>query len=69
MKEVFAKLDATGDGVVKTDDLKQLYDLSKHPEFQSGAVSQEAVLTTMLSQWDLYEKDGLVTIEDLIECV
>lgn len=67
VKEVFAKLDATGDGVVKTDDLKQFYDLSKHPDYQSGAISEEAVLSSLIEQWDLYEKDGTVTIDDFLE--
>merc|ERR1719198_50534 len=67
VKEVFAKLDVTGDGVVKTDDLKQLYFVDEHPEYRSGKISQEAALKTLLEQWDMYERDGIITIEDFLE--
>ncbi len=31
VREAFRRLDKTGDGVVKIDDLAQAYDTSKHP--------------------------------------
>merc|ERR1711865_187626 len=67
IKEVFEKLDVTGDGLVKTDDLAQLYDLSAHPDVVSGAISAEAALSGILEQWDIYENDGTVTLQDFIE--
>lgn len=62
--QAFQKLDRTGDGVVRVDDLRGVYDVSHHPAIKSGSKTPEQVLAAFLSQWESGRSDGKVTFEE-----
>ena len=41
IREVFAKVDATGDGVVTIDDLRGVFDVDNHPSVIAGTITPE----------------------------
>ena len=43
IREVFAKVDVTGDGVVTIDDLRGVFDVDSHPSVIAGAITPEVV--------------------------
>lgn len=57
-------LDKTGDGLVTIDDIMKAYDVSFHPDFQSGRKTEEEVLREFMQVWETHKKDGIVTIEE-----
>lgn len=63
----FRKLDITGDGVVNLSDMREIFNVSYHPEVRSGKKNRDQVLSEYLSQWDTLKKDGVVTLEEFIE--
>ncbi|KAL5253979.1 hypothetical protein ACHWQZ_G013670 [Mnemiopsis leidyi] len=63
----FNKLDKTGDGVITVDDLKGVYDVTKHPKYISGEWSEEQVFLKFLASYDTpNQSDGLVTKEEFM---
>ncbi|OQS00803.1 hypothetical protein ACHHYP_02593 [Achlya hypogyna] len=60
----FQKLDADGDGVVTLADVRELYDVSKHPAVLSGEKAPDDVLAAFMEQWDTDENDGAVTLAE-----
>ncbi|RHY09404.1 hypothetical protein DYB25_008721 [Aphanomyces astaci] len=48
----FQKLDKSKDGRVTIDDLRTVYDVSKHPEFIQGKQTADQILSEFLRQWD-----------------
>ncbi|XP_063681109.1 calcyphosin-like protein isoform X2 [Bolinopsis microptera] len=65
--KAFNKLDKTGDGVITVDDLKGVYDVTKHPKYISGEWTEEQVFLKFLSSYDTpNESDGLVTKEEFM---
>ena len=67
IKEVFNNLDKTGDGFVTVDDLRGVYDVHANPDVSAGSVSADVALQNFLAQWDLFEKDGKISVDDFIE--
>ncbi|CAK4892386.1 unnamed protein product [Aphanomyces euteiches] len=63
----FQKLDRTHDGQVTIDDLRNVYDVSKHPEFIQGIKSKDVILDEFLSQWDTKDHDGIITMDEFVE--
>ncbi|KAH9133797.1 hypothetical protein LEN26_007000 [Aphanomyces euteiches] len=63
----FQKLDRTHDGQVTIDDLRNVYDVSKHPEFIQGIKSKDVILAEFLSQWDIKDHDGIITMDEFVE--
>lgn len=61
VREAFRRLDKTGDGVVKIDDLALAYDTSKHPLVKAGDMTPEQALTEFLGSFEGAERDGVVT--------
>ena len=59
----YAKLDKTGDGVVRLDDIRYFYNARKHPKVESGEKTQDVVLKEFLDTFD-GNKDGTLTIEE-----
>lgn len=48
----FKKLDKTGDGVVTLDDLKGVYNIQSHPEYQNGQKTEKELLETFLKKFE-----------------
>lgn len=53
--------------MVTLDDIAQLYDASKHPEFLSGSKSESEIYMEFMALWDTQQKDGIVTIEEFLD--
>ncbi len=60
----YAVLDKDGSGQVTIADIEIAYDVSCHPEFQSGRKTKEEVLRDFMGVWETHKKDGIVTIEE-----
>ena len=67
VKQVFQKLDKTGDGIVSLADIEDSYNVEFHPKFQSGEMSKREILSEFMSQWDTKKKDGNVTLDEFID--
>lgn len=48
----YNKLDVNKDGLVKLDDIRQIYDVSKHPDVVSGKKTPDQALLEFMSLWD-----------------
>jgi Ca2+-binding EF-hand superfamily protein len=66
IKAAYNKLDKNGDGLVKLDDIAQIYDASEHPEVKQGRPAEEAYMEFM-SLWDTQVADGIVTFEEFCQ--
>jgi len=63
--DAFKKLDRTGDGVVTVEDLKGVYNVTKHKKYLSGEWTEEQCLREFLDSFDdKNNKDGKVTREE-----
>ncbi|KAF0774629.1 hypothetical protein AaE_001671 [Aphanomyces astaci] len=62
----FQKLDKSKDGRVTIDDLRTVYDVSKHPEFIQGKQTADQILSEFLRQWDTVDHDGVVTYDEFV---
>lgn len=61
----FDKLDKTDDGVVTLEDLKGVYSVNNHPKFQSGEMTEEDILNTVLKKFENNTSvDGKVTKDE-----
>ncbi|XP_034242045.1 calcyphosin-like protein isoform X4 [Thrips palmi] len=67
IKQAFNKMDKTGDGVVTIDDLRNVYSVKAHPQYQSGELTEDQILEKFLSNFDTeHAFDGKVTEEEFI---
>ena len=62
VNQAFQKLDRTGDGTITAEDLKGVYNVSKHKKYLSGEWTEEQCLGEFLNTFDSDEKDGKVRI-------
>ena len=46
------------------DDIRIAYDVSFHPDFQSGRKTADEVLADFMTVWETHKRDGIVTIEE-----
>lgn len=60
INEAFAKFDKTGDGVITVEDLRGVYSVKHHPQFQNGEMTEDQILRTFLDVFDQGIKDGTV---------
>jgi Ca2+-binding EF-hand superfamily protein len=63
----YDKLDVNKDGLVKLDDIAQIYDASKHPDVLDGKKSEEQIYVEFMKLWDTQEKDGIVTFDEFCD--
>ncbi len=63
----FDKLDVTGDGYVKLEDIKQIYDVTQHPDYIQGKKTEEEILLEFMEMWDTQDKDGIITFEEFCD--
>jgi len=73
-KQAFKKLDRDGSGFVDIEEIKDLYDTSKHPDVISGKKTRDQVLVEFLETFETHHAtlhggrpDGQVTLEEFIE--
>lgn len=64
--QAFRKMDRTGDGVITVDDLKLAYDVTHHPQYQSGEKSREKILKEFLDIFQPGDSDDTVTKDEFI---
>eukprot|EP01017_Pseudomicrothorax_dubius_P009760 TRINITY_DN13383_c0_g1_i9.p1 TRINITY_DN13383_c0_g1~~TRINITY_DN13383_c0_g1_i9.p1 ORF type:complete len:501 (+),score=153.03 TRINITY_DN13383_c0_g1_i9:30-1532(+) len=64
VRRAFAKLDTAGKGRITLEDVRQVYDASKHREVISGRKRPDDILREFLGQWDTKDRDGIVTIDE-----
>ena len=62
IREAFAKMDKTGDGSITVDDMMGTYKVDRHPQYQSGELTKEEILTKFLGNFEgpSGNKDGKV---------
>jgi hypothetical protein len=61
--KVFKKLDKNQSGEVTIEDLIGVYDVSKHPRFLNGEMSQEKCLRQFLEHFEAsLHTDGIVNV-------
>ena len=62
--QAYRVLDKDGSGQVTLDDIKLAYDVSFHPDFQSGRKTADEVLSDFMQVWETHKRDHIVTIEE-----
>eukprot|EP00824_Muranothrix_gubernata_P020034 TRINITY_DN40256_c0_g1_i1.p2 TRINITY_DN40256_c0_g1~~TRINITY_DN40256_c0_g1_i1.p2 ORF type:complete len:219 (-),score=62.11 TRINITY_DN40256_c0_g1_i1:90-722(-) len=67
VRKAFDKLDKDGSGIVELNDVKGVYNGSKHPKVLSGEKTEDEILLEFLDNFDTIEKDGKVTFEEFCE--
>lgn len=65
--KAFNKLDKSGDGFITNEDLKGVYDVTKHPKYKSGEWTEDQCFRTFLDAFDSPDdKDGTITIDEFM---
>lgn len=62
--QAYKVLDKDGSGQVTIEDIKIAYDVSFHPDFQSGRKTADEVLSDFMQVWETHKRDHIVTIEE-----
>lgn len=62
--QAYAVLDKDGSGQVTIEDIRIAYDVSFHPDFQSGRKTVDEILGDFMSLWETHQRDHIVTIEE-----
>eukprot|EP00803_Ostreobium_quekettii_P008787 evm.model.scf_1474EXC.1 EVM.evm.TU.scf_1474EXC.1 scf_1474EXC:12822-13763(+) len=62
--EAYSALDANGDGQVDLQDVFGRYDVSQHPDLQSGIKTKTEILKEFLATFECGEADGIVSNEE-----
>jgi Ca2+-binding EF-hand superfamily protein len=74
VKKAFQKLDKDGSGIVDIDDIRDVYNASKHPDVRSGKKTSDQVLVEFLETFEMHhnihngeQADGKITPDEFIE--
>ena len=62
--QAYRVLDKDGSGQVTIDDVRIAYDVSFHPDFQSGRKTADEGLSDFMTVWETHKRDQIVTIEE-----
>lgn len=70
----FKKIDKDGSGILDLNDIKGVYDASRHPEVRSGKKTEDEILGEFLETFEMHHamngggtRDRSVTPEEFIE--
>ncbi len=69
VQQAFRRLDLDASGVVDIDEIKLLYDVSKHPDFTEGKKTQAEILRNFMESFEGGSKtagDGQITMDEFI---
>ncbi|XP_033737556.1 calcyphosin-like protein isoform X2 [Pecten maximus] len=65
--QAFRKMDKSGDGVVTIEDLKGVYNCTKHPKYLNGEKTEDQLLGEYLKTFDTpNEADGKITEDEFV---
>ncbi|XP_067135337.1 calcyphosin-like protein [Centruroides vittatus] len=65
--QAFQKMDKTGDGIITIQDLKNTYDVTRHPKFINTEMSEDEIFEMFLQTFDApSDPDGKVTKEEFL---
>lgn len=67
ISQAYDKLDVNKDGLVKLDDIAQIYDATQHPDVMDGKKTVDEILIEFMDKWDTQEKDGIVTLDEFFD--
>lgn len=74
VKKAYQKLDKDGSGVVDIDDIRDVYNASRHPDVISGRKTSDQVLLEFLETFEMHHSiqqggrpDGRITLDEFIE--
>jgi Ca2+-binding EF-hand superfamily protein len=74
VKRAYQKLDRDGSGVVDIEDLRGVYNASKHPDVTSGKKTEDQIFTEFLETFEIHHNimngsraDGKVSLEEFVE--
>ena len=68
VRMAFSKLDANGSGEITVDDLKGVYDCSKHPAVKGKTKTEDEVLGEFLAKFEVKPiKDGIVSWDEFLQ--
>ena len=62
--QAYRVLDKDGSGQVTLEDIRIAYDVSFHPDFQSGRKTRDEILSDFMQVWETHKRDHIVTIEE-----
>jgi len=74
VEKAFRKLDKDNNGVLEVDDIKNIYNASKHPDVVQGKKSEEQILMEFLETFEAHHnlrhnqtRDARVTLDEFLE--
>jgi len=74
VKKAYQKLDKDGSGVVDLEDIRDVYNTSRHPDVLSGKKTSDQVLLDFLETFETHHNimngeaaDGRITLDEFIE--
>lgn len=67
--KAFAMLDKTGQGVITVQDICNIYDVSRNPDFIEKRLTKDQILMNFLNQFDgaRGNNDGKVTLDEFLD--
>ncbi|CAG0883623.1 unnamed protein product [Darwinula stevensoni] len=68
VEQAFQKMDTSGDGTISVEDLRKVYNVSSHPQYQSGQMSDDQIINKFLGKFEEHGTvDGKVTKEEFLD--
>lgn len=74
VEKAFRKIDRDSSGFIDIDDIKDIYNASKHPEVQQGKKSEQQILMEFLETFEMHhnikhmqDRDSRITLDEFLE--